>query len=116
MAQTTRDVKKLLIQNEAFKDVDQEEISKLLAMLQHDKNREVIAKVKKQSPKVEQEGSNKLSPNSSQRLLKGRKDLAKVGQPAKTNAKQSPPNQKDKKELLVADQSAPKEKKKLHKQ
>ena len=96
MAQTTRDVKKLLIQNEAFKDVDQEEISKLLAMLQHDKNREAIAKVKKQSPKVSKESSSKRSPSQSPRLAKERKDTTKAEPQTKASAIQSHRNPKEK--------------------
>lgn len=80
MAQTTRDVKNLLIQNEAFKDVDQEQISKLLTMLQNDNNREVISKVKKQSPKASKENASKPNPTWSPALPKDRKEQLKADQ------------------------------------
>lgn len=115
MAQTSRDVKELLVQNEAFKDVDQEQISKLLTMLQNERNREAIAKVKKQSPKVTKENPSKISPGPSPSPMpsKERREGSKGDQSSKANVAQSPRNQKDKKELLTADQATLKEKKKL---
>lgn len=113
MAQTTRDVKKLLIQNEAFRDVDQEEISKLLAMLQHDKNREAIAKVKKQSPVVSKEGSGKRSPGQSARVPKEKKTTARTEPQVKANAPQSPKSSKEKKDAQAQGLAASRENKRL---